>query len=539
MRLPVWIWVVVLPLVGITLAPLLVVGASWIDPQPEVWQHLASYVLPDVLLNTAILVLCVGGGVAVLGVGLAWVTVMCDFPGRAWLAPALVLPLAFPAYVLAFVHVGLMDFSGPIQTALRMLLGSQFSIPAVRSTAGASVVFCLAMYPYVYLLARQAFMTQGMQSVQAAQTLGLSRVQAFWRVSIPMARPWIVAGVSLALMEVLADFGTVAIFNVDTFTTTIYKTWMGLFNLSAASQLASLLALTVLVLMGVEHSARARKRYGGDTRSTRGLRIPLRGAKAWLATMTCTIVLLVAFVVPMVQLLVWAFQVAEQDMDARYWGFVWHSLLLAALSAALVLTAALALGYAQRQAHGKRWPGPWIEPLVRTANLGYAVPGMVLAVGLFIPLAWLDTYWLAWAHAQGWANAPTLKGTVLVMALALAIRFMAVGFQPIASAMQRITPHQEQAARTLGLGHWASLWRLHLPLLRPGLLAATLLVFVEVMKEMPITLLTRPFGWDTLAVRIYEMTSEGMWDRAALPAVWVVAASLLPIALLMRESEQP
>jgi iron(III) transport system permease protein len=304
-----------------------------------------------------------------------------------------------------------------------------------------------------------------------------------------------------------------------------------------ASQLASLLALAVLVLMGVEQAARARKRYSGQ-RSNSPLRIPLRGLQAYMATAACGLVLLTAFIVPLVQLLVWAVQVANTDMDARYWSFVWHSLLLAGMTALIVLAAALALAYAQRQAHGKRWPGTWVAPLVRTANLGYAIPGMVLSVGLYVPVAWLDSRWLDWAAAQGWQNVPTLKGTVLVLALALALRFMAVAFQPLSSAMQRITPHQEQAARTLGLGPWQSLWQLHLPLLRPGMLAATLLVFVEVLKEMPITLLTRPFGWDTLAVRIFEMTSEGMWDRAALPAVWVVAASLLPIVLLVRESEK-
>ncbi len=536
MKLPAWILWVVLPLVALTLVPLLVVGASWADSQPEVWDHLRAYVLPGVLKSTAVLAVTVGLGVVVLGVGLAWLTAMCEFPGRALFAPALVLPLAFPAYVLAFVHVGLMDYSGPIQTLWRHVWGPEATLPSVRSTPGAAIVFCMALYPYVYLLARQAFLTQGMQCLQAAQTLGLSRVQAFWRVAVPMARPWVVAGLSLALMEMLADFGTVVIFNVDTFTTAIYKTWIGLFNLSVASQLASLLALAVLVLMGVEQAARARKRYSGH-RSNSQLRIPLRGAQALLATAACGLVLLTAFIVPLVQLLVWAVQVAKLDMDARYWGFVWHSLLLAGMTALIVLAAALALAYAQRQAHGKRWPGTWVAPLVRMANLGYAIPGMVLSVGLYVPVAWLDSRWLEWAATQGWQNVPTLKGTVLVLALALALRFMAVAFQPLSSAMQRITPHQEQAARTLGLGAWQSLWQLHLPLLRPGMLAAMLLVFVEVLKEMPITLLTRPFGWDTLAVRIFEMTSEGMWDRAALPAVWVVAVSLLPIVLLVRESE--
>lgn len=537
MKVPVWAWGVVLPLTLLSLAPLGVVGFSWLQPQPDIWDHLRAHVLPDVLRNTLVLCVAVGAGVLVLGVGLAWLTAVCEFPGRRFWSGALVLPLALPAYVLAFVHVGLMDYSGPVQTAWRAFWGPEVPFMAVRSLGGAAIVFCLALYPYVYLLARQAFLTQGMQCMQAAQTLGLTRVQAFWRVAVPMSRPWWVAGVSLAGMELLADFGTVAIFNVDTFTTAIYKTWLGMFNLPVASQLASLLALAVLALVWVEQMARARRRFGAAARPQAQGRVVLRGWRAGAATAACAVVLAAAFAVPMVQLLWWAAQVMAADMDARYWGFVWHSVLLASLTATLVLAAALLLSYAQRHAQGKAWPAPWIDHCVRSANLGYAVPGMVLSVGLFIPIAWLDGYWLAWAHALGWSSAPALKGTLLVMALALTARFLAVGFNPIAAAMQRITPHQEQAARTLGLGTWASLRRLHLPLLRSGLLGAALLVFVEVMKEMPITLLTRPFGWDTLAVRIFEMTSEGMWDRAALPAVCVVGASLLPIWMLVRESE--
>jgi iron(III) transport system permease protein len=234
------------------------------------------------------------------------------------------------------------------------------------------------------------------------------------------------------------------------------------------------------------------------------------------------------------QLLYWAVQVAATDLDTRYWQFVLHSLMLSGLTASVVLLAALALAYAARASEGQRT----VDVLVRIANLGYALPGMVLAVGLFVPVAWLDGWLLGWTNSLGLAPLPLLKGALAVMVTALAVRFMAVGFNPIQAAMQRITPNQERAARSLGLGAWQSLRHLHVPLLRPGLLGAALLVFVEVMKEMPITLMTRPFGWDTLAVRIYEMTSEGMWERAALPSVCVVLAGLLPIFLLVRKSEQ-
>jgi len=533
-RWPLW---VVLPLALVTLTPLAVVGASWTLSEPAIWQHLRDHVLAGVLLNTLVLMVCVGLGVALLGVSLAWITVMCEFPGRRWLAGALVLPLALPAYVLAFVHVGLMDYSGPVQTLWRTATGLQSSFPSVRSTGGAVMVFCLALYPYVYLLARQAFQTQGMQCLQAAQTLGLSRRQAFWRVAIPMARPWWAAGIGLALMELLADFGTVAIFNIDTFTTVIYKTWLGMFNLTVASQLASLLALGVLGMVWLEQGARERRQFGSSPKGQVHTRLVLSPATAWAATAACVLVLTAAFVAPVLQLLYWAVQVAPTDLDARYGEFVLHSLMLSGLTALVVLVAALALAYAARASEGQSGQRT-MAALVRVANLGYALPGMVLAVGLFVPVAWLDDRLLAWTHSLGLAPLPLLKGALAVMVTALAVRFMAVGFNPIQAAMQRITHNQERAARSLGLGAWQSLRRLHLPLLRPGLLSAALLVFVEVMKEMPITLMTRPFGWDTLAVRIYEMTSEGMWERAALPSVCVVLAGLLPIFLLVRKSEQ-
>ncbi|MCM0043949.1 MAG: iron ABC transporter permease [Burkholderiaceae bacterium] len=522
----------VLPVALLTVVPLAVVLASWLQPQPEIWEHLRAFVLPAVLANT----LWMAAGVAlltlVLGISLAWLTAVCEFPGRRFFAWALVLPLALPGYVLASVMVGLLDYSGPLQTALRSVFGPGMALPNVRSVGGAVAVFGLVLYPYVYLLARQAFLTQGQRSLEAAQTLGLPRVRAFFRVALPMSRPWWAAGVSLALMEMLADFGTVAIFNVDTFTTAIYKAWLSLFNLAVASQLASLLALAVLLLIWFEQRARQQRRYTGAA-AGKMQRIPLRGATRLFAVGWCALVLMLAFVVPVAQLLVWTAGVVRGDWDERYWGFIGHSLMLSALAALLVVGCGLWVAYAQRQ-HPGRITG-WS---VRVSMLGYALPGMLLSVGLFVPIAWLDRQLLPWWAALGIAPAPVLKGTLVVMLLALAARFMAVGFEPMQAAMERITPAQEQAARSLGLGRWQVLRRLFVPMLRSGWLGASLLVFVEVMKEMPITLMTRPFGWDTLAVRVFEMSSEGMWERAALPSLCIVAAGLLPVLLLVRATEK-
>lgn len=518
------------PIALLTIVPLLVVMASFLHPEPEIWSHLSEYVLPGVLKNTAILVLGVALGVLLLGVPLAWLTAVCQFPGRRFFAWSLMLPLAMPAYVLAFVMVGFLDFTGPVQTLLREWTGTSAWFPRIRSTGGVILVMSLAFYPYVYLLARNAFLTQGKRALEAAQMLGLSRRQGFWKVALPMARPWLIGGMTLALMETLADFGTVSIFNFDTFTTAIYKSWFALFNLTAASQLASILVLLVLVILGLERWARGARRYHG--RIVAAERINLSKAQGWWATAFCSFVLAIAFVIPLLQLIFWTLEVWETDFDSRYPGFIMRSLGISLLAGLIVMGLALVLVYLQR-----RYPAKLTSTLVRLATVGYAVPGTVLAVGVFIPIAWLDNQLLPIAHAMGFETFQILKGSVAVMLLALAARFMAVGFQPIDGAMQRISHNQEDAARSLGVSERGLLWRLHIPLLRGGVMTAVLMVFVDVMKEMPITLMTRPFGWDTLAVRVFEMTSEGMWESAALPSLLIVLAGLLPVILLVRKSE--
>jgi iron(III) transport system permease protein len=519
-----------LAIAALTLIPLLVVLASFFEPQPEVWSHLATYVLPGVLWNTAVLILGVGAGVLFLGVPLAWLTAVCDFPGRRFFAWSLMLPLAMPAYVLAFVQVGLLDFTGPVQTLLRAWFGSSNWFPPIRTTGGVVLVLTFAFYPYVYLLARNAFITQGLRAIEAAQALGYTRAQAFWKVALPMARPWIAGGMTLALMETLADFGSVSIFSFDTFTTAIYKAWFALFNLPAASQLASLLVMFVLVLAVVDQRLRQNRRYAAKSYSP--VRIRLQGGARWGAIFFCSAILAMAFVIPLIQLLLWAYSVWQEDFDGRYPVFLLHSIWLAGLAAVAVTVLGLLLS-AIRQHHRDSLT-QWI---VRLATLGYAIPGTVLAVGVFIPVAWLDNQLIIIASWLGWETSQILKGSLLVMLLALSARFLAVAYQPIDAAMQRITRNQGNAARSLGLSPRQTLMRLQLPMVRGGLLTAALIVFVDVMKEMPITLMTRPFGWDTLAVRVFEMTSEGMWDRAALPSLAIVLAGLLPVILLVRKSE--
>lgn len=525
-----WRWAALL-IASLVAVPIVMLLPAWLVSEGEVWRHLADTVLAELLRNTVVLMVGVGVGVAVLGVGLAWLTVMCEFPGRRVFEWALMLPLGVPAYVLAFVAIGLLDYNGPVQGALRAALGAQPAwFPPIRSEGGVIGVLVLALYPYVYMLARAAFLSQGRNVLESGRSLGLGPWAAFFRISLPMARPAIASGVALALMETLADFGVVYIFNYDTFTTAIYKAWFGLFNINAAAQLASLLLLFVALALYGERRWRGQARF--YTQATRLYRYPLTGARAWAAVLGAGAVLALGFLIPLAQLIVWVSGTGWQDLDSRYVEFVTHTVLLGALAAVLTVSAALLLAYVR-----KLWPGALSRLSMRLATLGYAVPGSVLAVGIMLCFTWLDQG--VDALAQGWFGVSTgllLSGSVAALLFAYLVRFLAVAHGPVDSSMERIKPSIHQAARSLGATHREILRRIYLPMLRPGLLAAALLVFVDVMKEMPATLLLRPFDWDTLAIRVFEMTSEGEWERAALPALTLVLVGLVPVAMLVRRS---
>jgi len=516
---------------ALVLLPLSVLLFSWYEIDSGIWAHLWETQMARLLGNTVVLLLGVGVGVTLLGVSLAWLTSLCEFPGRRWLDWALMLPFAIPAYVLAFVFIGLLDFAGPVQTLAREWFGSTVRFPPVRSTGGVILVLVLVFYPYVYLLARSAFIAQGKGLMEAARVLGQSPWQAFWSVALPMARPAIGAGLALAMMETLADFGAVSVFNFDTFTTAIYKTWYGFFSLTSATQLASLLLLAVALVLYGERRARGIARPANDRARSAAL-YHLRGLKALAASGWCLLVFLCAFVIPVLQLLVWLWQRGRFDLDERYLGLILHTLYLGGMAALITVAVALLLAFARRQA-----PVRSIRGAVALANLGYALPGSVLAVSIMLAFSYLDRELVI--PLSGWlggAGKPILLGSIGALLLAYLIRFMAVAFGPLESSLARIRPSLPQASRSLGVGGPRLFFRVYLPLLLPGTLSAALLVFVDVLKEMPATLLMRPFGWDTLAVRIFEMTSEGEWARAALPALSLVLVGLLPVILLIRRS---
>jgi len=517
----------------LVLAPLTVLLLSWTEPAWGIWQHLRETLLSQLLINTFILVVGVTTGTLLLGVSLAWLTGACEFPGRTHFSWLLLLPLAMPTYVLAFVFLGLFDYSGPIQIPLRAWFGRDLWIPDIRSASGVVLVMSLALYPYVYLLTRNAFSTQGKRALEAAQSLGCSPTAGFFRVVLPMARPWIAGGATLVLMEALADFGAVSIFNFDTFTTAIYKAWFGFFSLAAAGQLSTLLVSMVFLLIVLEQKLRKRMRFSQSRVTAQAERIILNSAKKWLATSYCSGVLLIAFFLPALQLLRWSLKVFDLEFDNRYGMLLGRSLSLGLTAALFITVVATLLAYA-----GRRHPDRLTLSLIRISTLGYALPGTVLAVGIFMPLAALDNFLIDFARENfNFALPQLMQGTIIIMLLAYLIRFMAAGYKSIDSAMHRVTSNIDEASRLMGLRGLKLLVKVHLPMLRGGIFTALTLVFVDVMKEMPITLMTRPFGWDTLAVKIYELTSEGEWERAALPALTLLLCGLLPIVLLMRGTE--
>jgi iron(III) transport system permease protein len=521
----------VFAIAALVLLPLSVLLLSWQSIDLQIWSHLWDTQMPRLLGNTLTLIVGVGVGVTVLGVSLAWLTSLCEFPGRRWLDWALMLPFAIPAYVLAFVFVGLLDFAGPVQTLLRDWFGSGLRMPRVRSTGGVILVLVLVFYPYVYLLARSAFLAQGKGLMEAARVLGQSPWQAFWRVALPMARPAIGAGVALALMETLADFGAVSVFNFDTFTTAIYKTWYGFFSLSSAAQLASLLLLAVMLVLYGERRARGAQRASSERPRVKAL-YALRGLKAAAASGWCLLVFACAFVIPVLQLVVWFWQRGRFDLDERYVGLIVHTLYLGGLAALITVCVALLLAFARRLA-----PTRVIRAGVGLANLGYALPGSVLAVSIMLAFSYLDRELvIPLSTLLGGAGKPLLLGSLSALLLAYLVRFLAVAYGPLESSLARIRPSLPEAARSLGVSGPRLFFKVYLPLLLPGTLSAALLVFVDVLKEMPATLLMRPFGWDTLAVRVFEMTSEGEWARAALPALTLVLVGLLPVIGLIRRS---
>ncbi len=528
-------WVVIAVTTTLLLTtPLWVLVSFLFEPGNENWLHLVDTLLPEYIINSLWLMFGVTIGSLTLGVSSAWLISQHDFFGKKILHWALLLPLAMPAYIIAYTYTGLLEFEGPVQSTLRAFFDPQTVnawFPEVRSLPGAIVMLSLVLYPYVYLLARTAFSGNTQQIMNASRTLGAGPYRRFFVIALPMARPAVVAGVTLALMETLADFGTVQYFGVPTFTTGIYRTWTGFGDTTTTAQLALLLLAFVSILIAIELWSRKKAEYFAQ--GTKSASLPatkLSGHKSGLAFMVCLIPVAFGFLIPATQLLTWSIQNAETGFNSEFLTLIWNSFHLAAITAIVAASIALLLAYVQR-IHNSRTT----RLSKRIVTLGYAIPGTVIAVAVMIPFAWLDNTLDSWMrNTFNISTGLLLSGTLFALVFAYTFRFLSISLQTVESGLKQIKPSMDDSARTLGANRWTILLKIHLPLLNRSLLVAFLLVFVEVLKELPTTLILRPFNFNTLSVKAYEMASDERLADAGLPALLIVLTGLIPVILLSK-----
>jgi iron(III) transport system permease protein len=513
--------------------PVAAVVANILKPSTDTWSHLAATVLPEYLGTTLVLALGVAVGVTMLGVGAAWLVVNYRFPGHAVLEWALVLPLAMPAYVIAYAYTDWLQFTGPVQTGLRSITGlgaGQYWFPDARALPAAMAMFSFVLYPYVYLLVRTALNEQSASALEAARLAGLSRVAAFFRVALPLARPAIAAGVALALMETMADFGAVSYFGVQTLTTGIFRAWQSFGDTAAAAQLSVMLLLFVGIVITLERLSRGRARFQANTTVRRIAPQVLRGTRGVLAGALCAVPLVLGFLLPAALLVRLWVQLDEGVALARLATFVGNSVTLAATAALLAVAIALLLAYAARLSRHRL-----VAAANRVASLGYAVPGAVVAVGILVPLAALDNLLADWVrNTFGARIGLVFTGSIVALVYAYLVRFLAITLQTVEAGLTRITPSMDDAARSLGYPPRHTLVRVHVPMLRGSVLTAALLVFVDVMKELPATFALRPFNFDTLAIHIYNLAKDERLAEAALPSLLLVAVGLVPVIVISR-----
>ncbi|MGN5144284.1 ABC transporter permease [Aeromonas veronii] len=520
--------------------PVIALLFSAFSAEGELFRHLADTVLLDYLGNTLGLVVGVVLLSLLFGVPTAWLVAMCQVPGRRALQWALMLPMAMPSYIVAYVYTDLLDYSGPLQAGLRALFGwnspADYWFPAIRSLGGAAWVLALVLFPYVYLLTRASFLEQSVSLIHSSRLLGCTPWQSFRRLSLPLARPAIMVAVSLVAMETLADFATVHFFAINTLTTAVYDTWLGYGSLATAAKLSCLMLLAVVLLIALERRSRSRQQvFQKSMGHEQPLRYPLKGMSRWLAGLWCWGLVLAGFGLPFVILLDYGVRYFELSWTPEFVRFAGNSLLISALTALLAMGIALLLGFFRRLDGGIKSLLP-----LRIAAMGYAMPGTVLAIGVLVPLTALDfaiNDLAEWLGRQG--PGLLLTGTITAIVFGYLVRFVAIAIGSVESSMGKISPSLDMAARSLGQGDGGMLRRVHLPLVRRGLFAGAMLVFIESMKELPAALLLRPFNFDTLATHVYQFVSDEMLERGALGAIVIVLVGLLPLIWVNRSLDSP
>ncbi len=518
--------------------PMLMVVFAAFSAETTTLNHLVSSVLTDYIISTIQLSVLVAAGAFFIGVGAAWLVTAYDFPGRRFFQLSLVLPLAFPAYILAYAYTHVFDHPGVVQAFLRdtFVLGpKEYWFPEIRSLGGAALMLTLVLYPYVYLLARAAFIQQGLRGFETARTLGKGPISAFLTVTLPMTRPAIAGGVLLVVMETIADFGTVSYFGVQTFATGIYTSWFSMDDRAGAAQLALGLLCFSLLLIFLERITRSNEAaYNRLGLSNIPPSSRLRGKKACVAWCLCFVPFILGFAGPSITLLIMAATSFQDSLQPRYLDFIVNSVTLAAIASTITVLAATIIGYCRRLN-----PSTYTSAISSITRLGYAVPGGVIAVGLLFPFAAIDNFLDAWMRSVfNISTGLLLTGSITLLILAYMTRFLAAAINAFEAGEVTISKNIDAAASTLGHSSISILWRVHMPILAPSLLTAALIVFVDVMKELPATLILRPFNWDTLAVQAHRLAADERLYEAALPSLIILAIGLLPVALICRQIEK-
>lgn len=515
--------------------PSLTIAAYVFYPASDIWGHLFDTVLADYVSNSLILMVGVGTGTLLIGVPSAWLIANTSFPGRSFFQWALLLPMAMPAYIIAYTYTGMLDYGGAVQQGIRSVFDvsyGEYWFPSIHSLGGAICMLSLVLYPYVYLLARAAFLNEPRSFVEVSRTLGQPPWKVFFTITLPIARPAIFTGLSLVLMETLADFGTVQYFGIDTFTTGIYRTWFGFGDSAAAAQLSACLMAFIFLLMSLERYGRKQSRFHHNDAGVYS--VHLGGWKAAAAVMACGVPLCFGFILPTLQLAKWAISVSGEVVDLEFLQLCINSFVLALSAALIALFVATFIAYAKRFMQL-----PSLHFITRLAILGYAMPGTVLAVGIMIPLAWFDNSLDAWMSEHwGVSTGLLLSGSLFALLFAYTVRFLAASLQTVESGLEKIKPTIDDAARTLGASRIQLLTRVHFPLMKGSLLTAALMVFVDVLKELPATLILRPFNFNTLAVRAYELASDESLIDASVSAITIVLVGLIPIYLLSKSIQR-